>query len=459
MAGAEDRGRDGAVRVMAGGRGSGARAGAVPGGRARAIAVVGIGADGWPGLGEPARAAILAADTIVGSERQLALLPATAAERRPWPSPIDPLVDELVAGLDGSVCVLASGDPMLHGIGATLARRVGADRLAVHPHPSAFALACSRLGWPEAEVELSSAVGRPPEVVAAALQPGRRIVAYAAGSRGAAGIARVVRDRGFGPSRFVVLEQLGGATERIVESTAAAWGETDADPLHAVAIECRAEPGALVLGRTPGLPDDAYESDGALTKWPVRAVTLAALRPGPGRLLWDVGAGSGSIAIEWLRAEPHARAVAIECRSDRVARIAANALRLGVPALGVREGTAPEALRGLDAPDAVFVGGGLTAPGLIGACWEALRPGGRLVANAVTLEGEQTLHAARAKHGGTLTRIALSHAAPLGGFEAWRAQIPVVQWAVTKDRRSRSGSRRPEAEGRSQGAGQEAPRR
>jgi len=437
---------------------AGAGPGAVRAGRDGVIAVVGIGADGWSGLGEPARAAILAADTIVGSERQLALLPATAADRRPWPSPIDPLVDELVAGLGGAVCVLASGDPMLHGIGATLARRVGADRLAVHPHPSAFALACARLGWPEAEVELSSAVGRPPEVVAAALQPGRRIVAYAAGTRGAAAIARVVRERGFGPSRFVVLEQLGGASERIVDTTAAEWGDAEADPLHAVAIECRAEPGAIVLGRTPGLPDDAYESDGALTKWPVRAVTLAALGPGPGRLLWDVGAGSGSIAIEWLRAEPHARAVAIECRPDRAARIAANALRLGVPALSIREATAPEALDGLDAPDAVFVGGGLTAPGLIGACWEALRSGGRLVANAVTLAGEQTLHAARAEHGGTLTRLAVSHVEPLGGFEAWRAQIPVVQWAVTKDRRSRSVCRRPQADCRSQDAAHEARR-
>jgi precorrin-6Y C5,15-methyltransferase (decarboxylating) len=358
-----------------------------------------------------------------------------------------------VAGVDGSVCVLASGDPMLHGIGATLARRVGPAGLAVHPHPSAFALACARLGWAEAEVELASAVGRPPEIVAAALQPGRRIVAYAAGKDGAAGLARVLCERGFGPSRFVVLEQLGGAAENLVDTTAAGWGDAEADPLHAVAIECRAEAGALAFGRTPGLPDEAFESDGALTKWPVRAVTLAALRPGPGQLLWDVGAGSGSIAIEWLRAEPQARAVAIESRADRAARITANALRLGVPgqngpegsgpertargaispgALSVCTGTAPDALHDLEPPDAIFVGGGLSAPGLLPACWEALRPGGRLVANAVTLGGEQALHAARASHGGTLTRLAISHAEPLGSFEAWRAQIPVVQWAVTR---------------------------
>jgi precorrin-6Y C5,15-methyltransferase (decarboxylating) len=393
------------------------------------ITVVGIGADGWAGLGEPARAAILAADTIVGSARQLALLPDTPGDRRAWPSPIGPLVDEIVAGLGGSVCVLASGDPMLHGIGATLARRVGAHALAVHPHPSAFALACARLGWPEAEVELASAVGRPPEAVAAPLQPGRRIVAYVAGADGAAGLARVLCERGFGPSRFVVLEQLGGERENVLETTAAEWGERAAEPLHAVAIECRGAPG---YGRTPGLPDYAYESDGALTKWPVRAVTLAALRPGPRQLLWDVGAGSGSIAIEWLRAEPQARAVAIESRADRAARVTANALRLGVPALTVVEGTAPEALSTLPPPDAIFIGGGVSAPNLIEACWEAIKPDGRLVANAVTLEGEQALHAARARYGGTLTRLAVSHAEPLGGFEAWRAQIPVVQWSVTR---------------------------
>jgi precorrin-6Y C5,15-methyltransferase (decarboxylating) len=390
------------------------------------ISVVGIGADGWSGLGEPARAAILAAETIVGSRRQLALIPDSAAQRRPWPSPIDPLVDELVSDGDGAVCVLASGDPMLHGIGATLARRLRPGALVVHPHPSAFALACARLGWPEAEVELVSAVARAPDVVVPLLQPGRRIVAYA----GATPLARVLCERGFGPSRFAVLEQLGGAGERIADTTAAAWAG-EADPLHAVAIECSAEPHTPIHSRTPGLPDDAYDSDGQLTKWPVRAVTLAALRPGPG-LLWDVGAGSGSISIEWMRADARASAVAIEKRPDRAARIRANALRLGVPALDVREGSAPPALGGLRPPDAIFVGGGVTTPGLLEVCHAALRSGGRLVANAVTLEGEQRLHAARARHGGTLARLEVSHAEPIGGFETWRPQLPVVQWSVTR---------------------------
>ena len=253
------------------------------------------------------------------------------------------------------------------------------------------------------------------------LQPGQRVVAYG----DAALLARVLRERGFGPSRFVVLEQLGGPHERITEATADGWLDADPDPLHAVAFECAASPDALVLQRHPGLPDAAYDHDGQLTKWPVRAVTLAALRPAPGELLWDVGASSGSIAIEWLRAEPRARAIAIERRADRADRIRANALRLGVPALEVIEGSAPEVLSGLERPDAVFVGGGAGTPGLLDACRQAA---GRIVANAVTLEGERALDAARRRHGGTLMRIELSHAEPLGGFEAWRPQLPVVQW-------------------------------
>jgi precorrin-6B C5,15-methyltransferase / cobalt-precorrin-6B C5,C15-methyltransferase len=397
------------------------------------LVVVGIGADGWAGLDERARAALLEAETIVGSARQLALLPATGATRRPWPSPIDQLLEELIAGGEEPVCVLASGDPMLHGIGATLARRLPASRLIVHSHPSAFALACARLGWPAAEVELVSAVAGPPELVARLLQPGRRLVVYASGATGAAQVAAILRAGGFGPSRLVVLEQLGGERERLVDGTADDWGDAAADPLHTIAIECRAATGAPLHALVPGLPDDAYESDGQLTKRHVRAATLAALAPTPGALLWDVGAGSGSVAIEWLRAEPTAAAIAIEARTDRAGRIEANAARLGVPTLRVVRGEAPQALDGLPRPDAVFIGGGLTAAGVLDRCWEALAPGGRIAANAVTLEGEQVLQAARAARGGELVRIAISHAEPLGAFQAWRAQLPVVQWSALKE--------------------------
>ncbi|HEV7772278.1 MAG TPA: precorrin-6y C5,15-methyltransferase (decarboxylating) subunit CbiE [Conexibacter sp.] len=399
------------------------------------LTVVGIGADGWAGLGERAREALRAARTIVGSQRQLDLLPDDlAARRRLLPSPLEPLIDELASGVAEATCVVASGDPMLHGIGATLARRIPPARLTVIPHPSAFALACARLGWPAAEVALVSAVAREPEVIAQALQPGRRIVAYATGSDGAAQLARVLRERGRGPSRFVVLEQLGGPAEQLRESTADAWGDAAADPLHAVAIEVRAASDALPLARVPGLPDDAYEHDGQLTKRHVRAITLAALAPLPGELLWDVGGGAGSIAIEWLRAETTARAVAVEADTERAQRIARNARTLGVPRLRVHHGRAPEALDEVDtaAPDAIFVGGGVAAPGVLKRCWEALRPGGRIVADAVTLEGEQALVAARIRHGGTLLRIELSHAEPLGSLEGWKPQRPVVQWSARK---------------------------
>jgi precorrin-6Y C5,15-methyltransferase (decarboxylating) len=397
------------------------------------IVVVGIGADGWQGLGEDARAAILGADEVIGSSRQLELLPGDAPPRRAWPSPLDPMLDELTQREHGRVCVLASGDPMLHGIGATLARRLGPERIEVLGSPSAFSLACARLGWPAAGVELVSAVARPPEVLARVLQPRRRVIVYVTGEDGAAQVARVLCERGFGPSRFVVLEQLGGAGERAAESTAEEWGTRRADPLHLVAIDCAAAPGTPVHPLVPGLPDDAFESDGALTKRHVRAATLATLAPCPDALLWDVGAGSGSVAIEWLRAEASARAIAIEQREDRAERIRRNAATLGVPSLEVVIGGAPGALDGLEGPDAVFIGGGLTAPGLLARCWDALGPGGRIVANAVTLEGEHVLVAARSAHGGELARIEVAHAEPIGAFTGWRAQRPVVQWSCARE--------------------------
>ena len=396
------------------------------------IVVVGIGADGWSGLGDTARAAIRGAEEVIGSRRQLELLPGDVTAVRPWPSPMEPLVEGIVARTTGTTCVLASGDPMLHGIGAALVRRAGAARVRIHPHPSAFSIACARLGWPAAEVELVSAVARPASVIARALQPGRRIVAYVTGADGAAELARVVRERGFGPSRFVVLEQLGGPDERILDDTADGWGERRADPLHAVAIEATPADPAAALARVPGLPDEAYASDGQLTKRHVRAVTVAALGPQPGEQLWDVGAGSGSIAIEWLRAEAAARAVAVEAREDRAARIRQNASRLGVPELEVVVGRAPEVLKGLPTPDVVFIGGGVTTPGLLESCWAALPAGGRLVANTVTLEGEQIVSAGRARLGGTLARLEIAHAEPVGGFTGWRAQMPVVQWSARK---------------------------
>lgn len=395
------------------------------------ITVVGIGADGWPSLTAEGRDAVLAADLLVGGERHLALLPPdVAGERRAWPTPLTELVDELPALAEGrSVVVLASGDPLLHGVGVTIVRRLGDAAVRIVPNVSSLAIACARLRWPQAGVELVSATGRVAEVVAPALQPGRRLVVLGFGRRSAAEVARVARERGFGRSRLVVLEELGGAGERVEESTADGWGDREAAELHLVALEVRGD--GPLLARAPGLPDDAYEHDGEITERHVRAATLAALVPVPGQLLWDIGAGSGSVAIEWMRAAPGARAIAIEADEQRAARIARNALRLGVPSLEVVTGEAPEALDGLrERPDAIFIGGGLTGYGLLTRCRKALRRGGRLVANVATVEGEIFVSRAQAEQGGRLTRLAVAHAEPADGLMAWRPAAPVTQYEL-----------------------------
>ncbi|ODT99779.1 MAG: precorrin-6Y methyltransferase [Pseudonocardia sp. SCN 72-86] len=397
------------------------------------VTVVGIGADGWSGLTADARDAALAADVVVGSPRQLDLLPESlTATPRAWPSPLVPalpaLFDELA---DRAVCVLASGDPMFFGIGATLARVLGPDRLRVIPAPSSVALACARLGWPEEDVDVISVVGRPLARIRRALAPGRRLIVLSAGAESPAEIAALLDADGWGPSGLALLEQLGGPGERLLAGHASDWPHPPGDALNLVAVSCEAGPDARVLGETAGLPDDAYDHDGQLTKREVRAVTLALLGPRAGELLWDVGAGAGSIAIEWMRAHPSCRAVAVESHLDRVAAISRNADALGVPGLRVVTGRAPEALVDLPVPDAVFIGGGVTGDGVLDTCLAALRPGGRLVANAVTVEAEGVLAAAHARLGGTLTRLSVARAGAVGGFTGWRPAMPVTIWSVT----------------------------
>ncbi|PZT77256.1 MULTISPECIES: precorrin-6y C5,15-methyltransferase (decarboxylating) subunit CbiE [unclassified Streptomyces] len=399
-----------------------------------AVTVVGIGADGWTGLTDPSRTALRDARVLIGAGRQLGLLPPECTgERVPWPSPLRPAVPGLLAAHTGRrIAVLASGDPMFYGIGRALTEVLGAERLRVLPHPSSVSYACARLGWPLEDTEVVTLVGRPAARLAAALHDGRRLLVLSADATTPAGIAALLRDRGFGPSRLKVLEQLGGEDEACAEGTADTWDRPPGDPLNVVAVECRAAPGTLRLGAVPGLPDEAYEHDGQLTKRHVRAVTLGVLAPAPGELLWDIGGGSGSIAVEWMRAHPSCRAVAVERDPVRAARIEANAARLGVPGLRVVTGRAPGCLDGLPAPDAVFIGGGLTAPGLLDACLDALPPGGRLVANTVTLESEALLTDRYRRHGGELVRLAVAHAAPVGAFTGWRQAMPVTQWSVRK---------------------------
>jgi precorrin-6B C5,15-methyltransferase / cobalt-precorrin-6B C5,C15-methyltransferase len=404
------------------------------------VTVIGIGADGWPGLSPLSMAAVQQADVIVGSPRQLALLPAAITGRRvPLPSPLLPGLSDVLAehapanGPGGpagaALVVLASGDPMFYGIGATLARLFGPAGLRVLPHPSSLSLAAARLGWPLDDVDVVSLVGRPRELLHPLLQPGRRVFALTAQETAAADVRALLDARGFGASPVTVLADLGGPDEHVAPAPA---GDEPHSRLAIVAIECRLDPAAAPLPRVPGLPDDAFEHDGQLTKREIRALALAELAPVPGQLLWDVGAGSGSVGIEWMRVHPASRAVAIEPRADRRERIARNAAALGVPALSLVAGAAPEALAGLPVPDAVFIGGGVTVAGVVSACLDALAPGGRLVANAVTLEGQAVLADWRQRLGGSLTRIGVERAAGLGSFTAWRPALPVVQWSIRK---------------------------
>ena len=394
------------------------------------VTVVGIGADGWPGLAPRSRAVIEQASVLIGSPRQLALLPAAVSGRRvPLPSPLLPGLPDLIAAhADAALVVLASGDPMFYGIGASLVRALGAAGVTVLPHPSSVSLAAARLGWPVDDVDVVSLVGRPRELLHPLLQPGRRVLALTADTTAAADLRTLLQARGFGASAVTVLADLGSAQEAVT----AADGQPHSR-LAIVAIDCRLDPGAAPLPRVPGLPDDAFEQDGQITKHEIRALALAALVPVPGQLLWDVGAGSGSVGIEWMRVHPASRAVAVEPRADRRDRIARNAAALGVPGLVVVAGSAPEVLSGLPRPDAVFIGGGVTTDGLVAACWDALPAGGRLVANAVTIEGQNALAGWRDRLGGALTRIALERADGLGSFTTWRPALPIVQWSVRKE--------------------------
>lgn len=398
------------------------------------IVVAGLGADGWDGLGGPARRAIAAAEVLLGSPRQLALIPATesAATRVPWPSPLVPALPGLLNRYGGhKVCVLASGDPMFYGIGVTLTRLVGAAALRVLPQPSSASLACARLGWSLAETPVVSAVGRPLETVLPELSDGRRILVLSSDERTPAQLAELLSRNGFGDSALTVLEQLGGPEEHLATGTAVNWRQPPGDPLNIVAIDCVASPEFPRLTRVPGLPDSVYTGDGQLTKYEIRTLTIAALAPAPGELLWDVGGGSGTIAIEWCRTHSTCRAVTFEKVETRREQITENATALGVPGIEL-QGSAPESFTGLAFPNAIFIGGGLTHPGLFDACWRQLPAGGRLVANAVTAESEALLTTLRARYGGDLRRFQIHRAEPLGGFTAWRPQLPVTQWVVTK---------------------------
>lgn len=395
------------------------------------LTLVGIGEDGYAGLGEAARRALGEAQWIVGSTRQLALLPSDLpGQHELWPSPFS--LEPVLARRGMPVCVLASGDPLFYGVGASLARQLPAEELRVFSAPSSVSLAAARMGWPLQEVTVLSLVARPLAALQAQIFPGARLLLLSNDGDSPAAVAELLRARGFGPSRLTVLEHLGGAQERRIDGLASDWAVPRVADLNLLAIDCVAGAEARQLPLTPGLPDDAYQHDGQLTKRDVRAITLARLAPQPGELLWDVGAGCGSIGIEWMRAHTSCRALAIEADAGRQAHIQHNRDALGVPGLQLVAGRAPEALNGLVAPDAIFIGGGATVPGVLEQCWASLKPGGRLLANAVTLQSEAALVAWREQVGGELTRISVAQAQPLGGFDTWRSALPITLLEVRK---------------------------
>jgi precorrin-6B C5,15-methyltransferase / cobalt-precorrin-6B C5,C15-methyltransferase len=398
----------------------------------RWLGLVGIGEDGIEGLTPAARQLIAQADFVVGGKRHLALAGSLKAETITWPSPIENALDAIEERRGRSVCVLASGDPFFFGVGAMLMRRFAAGEMTSIPAPSAFALAASRLGWSQQDCVLLTLHGRPLEAIIPHLQPGTRILALSWDDATPAKLAALLTERRMGRSKLTICEAMGGARERIRTTEARDFALGNVAALNTIALEVVAEPSGRVLPRVAGLPDEWFEHDGQITKREIRAMTLSSLAPRRGELLWDVGSGSGSVAIEWMLADPANGAIAIEARDDRAERIARNALSFGVPGLSVVTGEAPQVFADLPKPDAIFIGGGASTPGMTEHACDALKAGGRLVMNAVTIETQAACVDWRARWGGELTQIAIARAEPVGRYSGWRAAMPIVQWRFVK---------------------------
>jgi len=396
------------------------------------LSIIGIGEAGLSELSQSARGFVDRASLVVGGKRHLAMLN-DSLHQMAWTSPIEDSIASILKYRGTPVCILASGDPLCYGIGVTLLRYVSIAEMTIIPAPSTFSLACARLGWSLTAVETLSLCGRSPDFLTAILAPGSRLLVLSAGADTPQIVADLLIQRGYGASRLTILEHLGGDRERVISDLARSWANSDVAALNIIAIECSIDADRTPLNRLPGLPESAYYHDGQLTKREVRAITLAALAPMPGELLWDVGAGCGSIGIEWLRSHPRCQAIAIEQHPQRLQFIADNMSALGTPHLQLVQGKAPAALGDLPTPDAIFIGGGVTVPGLLDTCWAALRSGGRLVVNAVTIEGELQLLQWHHQVGGDLTRIAIQRTQNIGGFLGWKPLNPITQLVVRKE--------------------------
>jgi precorrin-6Y C5,15-methyltransferase (decarboxylating) len=396
------------------------------------LSIIGMGEDGRDGLSPRARSLLSGAQVIVGSKRLLALAGETRAEQHEWPQPFSAVIDRIRPLRGRETVVLATGDPLNYGVARKLLEIVPFEEMEIVPHLSSFSMAAARMGWPLGDCDTITLHGRPAANLEAFIQPNVRLLALTADASTIAEVVHRVVARGYGPSEITVLENMGGPLENQIRFRADEFAERSFSELNTLAIWCRPKPGASLLPRVPGLPDDAFIHDGQLTKREVRAATLAALAPYPDALLWDVGAGCGSIAIEWMRAARGASAIAFEQDAERLRMIGENADRLGTPRLTVIAGEAPQSLAGHEPPDAVFIGGGMGTFGVFETSWAALKSQGRMVANVVTLEGELHLVDLQEKHGGDLVRLDVSYLARIGSLRALKPRMPVLQWRAVK---------------------------
>jgi precorrin-6Y C5,15-methyltransferase (decarboxylating) len=396
------------------------------------LSIIGIGEDGLMGLSAAAQEHLVRAELIAGGRRHLALVASLGKPTLEWETPFAASIPKLLVHRGTRVAALCSGDPFWFGAGSVFAEAVPAAETTAIPAPSTFAWAAARLLWRLEETVALGLHARPIELLRPHLRTDARLIVLVRDGTAPAQIAGYLTGMGFGPSRLTVLEALGGPRERVRMATATDFAMNDIQSPVALAIEAISAPGTAIIPRVAGLPDALFSHDGQLTKREIRAVTLSSLAPRGGELLWDIGAGSGAIGIEWLLADRANRAIGIEAREDRLATARMNAQALGVPHFDLRHGTAPEALEDLPPPDTVFIGGGASREGVLDAVWQALPPGGRLVVNSVTLETEAILIAWQARHGGSLLRLSVERAGSVGGLTGWRAAMPVVQWSVTK---------------------------
>ncbi len=398
------------------------------------LSIIGIGEDGLAGLSPIAVSFLNKAQIIFGGERHLAmLLPDDNREKIPWKSPFQTCITDIISRRGEAVCILASGDPLCYGVGATILKDIPISEITIIPAPSAFSLACSRLGWSLTEVETLSLCGRPVSLLQSYIYPGAKLLILSEGKHTPTHVAEILINRGYGNSQITILEKMGNMNENMITDVASNWQAKNIVPLNTIAVECVADQGIVGLSKFPGLPDSAFHHDGQLTKREIRAVTLSSLAPLPGELLWDVGAGCGSISIEWMRSDRRCLAIAIEQNSTRLNYIADNAAALGTPNLQIIAGKSIEIVPTLPPPNAIFIGGGVTAPEILENCWNALLPGGRMVVNVVTLEGEQRLYQWYENVGGNFSRIAIQRAEPIGKFLGWKAMSPVTQWVGVKN--------------------------